>query len=124
MGEQSLFERLGGGDAVSAVVDAFYDKITADNKYNDVFKSVNVTVLRGMMKKFLTQATGGPQLYDGKNMRDAHKNVYKSGYPTEEVFNAIVDVLVQTLQDFKVPDNLIGELGAIVGSVKADVLGQ
>lgn len=115
----SLFERIGGKDAVSAAVDIFYKKVMADPVINHFF--ANVDMPRQMMKQkmFLTYAFGGMENYTGKNMRDAHAGLKL----TDEHFNAVAGHLKATLEELKVPADIQNEVMAIAASTHDDVLG-
>ena len=115
----TLFERVGGQPAVDATVDAFYVKVLADERVNDFFSDVSMKRQHTKQKSFIAAALGGPKPYEGKNMRQAHANLDL----TEDDFNVIAGHLQSTLQDLKVEEGLIGEIMAVVGSVKGDVLG-
>ena len=77
--EQSLFDRIGGRDAVNAAVDIFYDKVLADPAVSYFFEGANTALLRNKQKAFLTFAFGGPARYDGKSLRDAHGHLVERG---------------------------------------------
>ncbi len=115
---ESLFERIGGSNAVDAAVDIFYAKVLADEKVSRFFTNTDMKTQRGKMKIFLSYAFGAPLAYTGKNMRDAHAHANIKG----EHFNAVAGHLVATLQELKVAQNLIDEVVAIALSVKDDVL--
>lgn len=119
----SLFERLGGKDAVNAAVDVFYDKITKDDRVNFFFDQTNMTLQRAKQKAFLTMAFGGPNNYTGRTMREAHKKSVDRGL-NETHFNIIVEHLAGTLKELGVNDNDISEVANIASSVKNDVLNK
>ena len=68
-------------------------------------------------------AFGGPNNYTGLDMREGHAHLVKRGL-NDSHFDAVVDNLVATLKELKVPDNLIGQIGAICESTRKDVLGK
>lgn len=68
----TLFERLGGEAAISAVVDKFYDIMLKDERVLAFFKNTDMTKQRKQQKSFITMAVGGPNHYDGKDMKEAH----------------------------------------------------
>lgn len=117
---KTLFERIGGMDAVNAAVDIFYDKVLADATINGFFEGTDIGRQRGKQKAFLAYAFGAPMPYTGKNMRDAHGHMDL----TEAHFNAVAGHLVSTLQELDVADNLINEVVEIAISTKNDVLGR
>ena len=120
MSEQSLYEKIGGDAAVNAAVDVFYRKVLADDRISSFFDTVDMDAQRAKQKAFLTFAFGGPNNYQGKDMRTAHAHMKL----TEEHFNAVMENLGATLKELGVPDALIGEAAAIAASVKGDVLNQ
>ena len=73
-----------------------------------------------MQKQFLTYAFGGASKWTGRGMRAAHKDMALN----DEHFTAIAECLTATLNDLKVPAELIGEVMTVVGSVKDDVLNR
>lgn len=115
---ESLYIRLGGKDAVNAAVDLFYEKVLADNRINMFFDGVDMPRQRAHQKAFLTYAFGGAPNYDGRSMREAHKNLDLQ----EEHFTAVAENLHQTLIDLNVPEDLIEEVMTIATSTHDDVL--
>ncbi len=118
--EDSLYQKLGGKDAIDAVVDAFYVKVLADARVKHFFDDVSMDKQRRKQKDFLSAAFGGPLPWTGKDMRKAHAGMGL----TEEHFNAIAENLVNTLKDFKVKQDLIDQVVAIALTTKDDVLGR
>ena len=64
----SLYERLGGLDAVTAVVDSFVARCAEDGRINGKFERTDVPRLRKMLVDQVCEATGGPRTYTGRNM--------------------------------------------------------
>lgn len=118
----SLFEKIGGKDAVNAAVDIFYKKVLADKRINHFFEDIDMEKQRGKQVMFLTYAFGGPNNYSGKNMRDAHVKFVEKGLNAGH-FDAVIENLGATLKDLNVPDDLIGEAAEIAESTRKDVLG-
>ncbi len=114
----SVYDQIGGADAVEAAVDIFYRKVLSDPIICDFFDTVDMDKQILKQKAFLTMAFGGPNNYTGKDMREAHKHMDL----TEEHFNAVAANLVATLEELKVPQNLIGEVITIAASTHDDVL--
>lgn len=119
--EQSLFDKLGGMDAVNAATDIFYDKVLADESINHYFQGIDMKKQRAKQKAFLAYAFGAKMNYTGKDMRTAHAKLEGLN---EDHFNAVAGHLVATLNDLNVPQNLIDEVVAVALSVKDDVLGN
>ncbi len=117
---ESLFERIGGMEAVNAAVEIFYNKILADNNINHFFKNTDMKAQASKQKLFLAYAFGAPLPYTGKDMRNAHAHLKL----TEDHFNAVAGHLVTTLTELNVAQNLIDEIVTITLSTKNDVLGK
>ena len=120
---QSLFERLGGDAAVDAAVDMFYRKVLADHRISNFFDNTDMAAQRAKQKAFLTMAFGGPNNYNGKDLRSAHAALVKDGL-NDFHFGAVAEHLQDTLKELGVAPDLISEVMAIAGSTKADVLSQ
>ena len=118
--QKSLYERLGGKEAITAVVDDFVANVAADNRINGFFAKTNIPRLKANLVDQICQATGGPCTYTGRDMKTAHKGM---GI-TDADFNALVQDLQKSLNKFKVPDKEQGELLGVLGSLKPQVVGQ
>ncbi len=116
--EKSLYERLGGEEAVSAVVDDFVARVAADTRINGKFARSNVERVKFHLKEQVCAATGGPCDYTGLSMGAAHKNMKV----TEGEFNALVEDLVMTLDKFNVPAREKGELLSALGGLKSQIV--
>lgn len=117
----SLYDRLGGEAAVDAAVDVFYRKVLADDRISQYFDVVDMDAQRAKQKAFLTYAFGGPNQYEGRDMRAAHS---KLPGLNEGHFNAVMENLGATLEELGVSADLIGEAAGIALSVKDDVLNR
>lgn len=117
MKEASLYERLGGKDAITAVVDEFVANVAADKAINKFFAGADIPHLKKMLVEQICEATGGPCKYSGMDMRSAHKGM---GISNAE-FNALVGDLVKALDKFKVPEKekneLLGALATLKGAI-------
>lgn len=120
---QSLFERLGGEPAVDAAVDRFYRKVLGDPAISAYFDDSDMDAQRNKQKAFLTMAFGGPNNYTGKDLRAAHKPLVERGL-SDSHFDAVAVHLQSTLQELGVAEGLIGEVMAIAGSTRDDVLNR
>ena len=107
----SLYERLGGLDAITAVVDSFVARCASDDRINEKFARTDVPRLKKMLVDQVCEAAGGPCTYTGRSMRATHEGM---GVTAGE-FDALVGDLVATLDEFSVPkaeqDELLGLLG-------------
>lgn len=115
---QTLYERLGGIDAITAVVEDFRDRVAADDRINLKFQRTDLARLRKMLIDQVCEATGGPCRYNGRGMKEAHAGMKV----TNGEFNALVEDLVATLNRFKVPGAEQNELLAILGPLKSEIV--
>jgi len=119
--EKTLYQRLGGYDAIAAVVDDFVMQLAADPSIGVMFKGHSedrMKKIRQHVIDFICQAAGGPCLYSGRDMKTTHKGL---GI-TEEQWNTSAQYLKNTLNKFKVPEKEQKELFAAVSSIKNDIV--
>ena len=117
----TLYERLGGADAVNAAVDIFYRKMLADDRVNYFFDNTDMDRQIAKQKSFLTMVFGGPNNYTGKDMREGHKHLIKRGLNDTHV-DIVIEHLGSRLKELGVPDEDISEIASIANSVRDDVL--
>lgn len=117
MVENSLFERLGGVDAITAVTRAAVDCQMKDDRINQKYARTNVDRLIKEFVDQICQATGGPCTYTGRSMTEAHTNM---GVTNGE-FQAFVEDVVAVLDGFKVgkaeQDELLNILAPLQGEI-------
>lgn len=118
----TLYERIGGKEAVSAAVDRFYDIMLADERVKRFFTDTNMDKQRQHQKNFVTLALGGPNSYDGRDMREGHRHLVEKLGLNDSHFDATVENLVTALRDLNVPEDIIGEVGAVLETTRNDVL--
>ena len=115
---KSLFERLGGTDAITAVVKDFRDRCGGDSRISAKFARTDMARLTSMLIDQVSEATGGPAKYTGRDMKAAHANM---GVTAGE-FNSLVEDLVATLNKFGVGKAEQDELLGILGPLKSDIV--
>ena len=119
----TLYQRLGGREAIKGVVDDFVANLVADARVNNRFKGLQpaaVFKLQTNLADQICDATGGPCAYLGRDMKAVHAG---KGI-TEAEWNATVEDLVKSLNKFKVPAKEQQELLAVLGPMKKDIVGQ
>ncbi len=123
----SLYTRLGGDDAITAVTDQFIANVLADPTIADEFveagtgsNAAQYNLFRERLIDQLCEATGGPYTYRGANMYDAHDGMNI----TDAEFGALVNALVAALNQFNVPQQEQNELLAILGPMQTDIVGH
>src|SRR5215475_13642247 len=98
MVEASLYERLGGVDAITAATRAFEERAAKDDRISQKFARTNLDRLTKEFVDQLCEATGGPCTYAGLDMTVAHTNMAV----TNGEFDAFMEDLVAVLDEFKV----------------------
>src|SRR3989442_1565845 len=120
-GEKSLYERIGGYDAIAAVGDDFIGRLVADKRFEKFFVGHSEDSLKKIRQHVVDQfcaAAGGPCLYAGRDMRTSHHGL---GI-TNDDWDASAKHLVETLDKFKVPEKEKNDLLAFVTSLKKDIV--
>lgn len=118
--EASLYDRLGGKPAVTAVVDDFIGNVAGDGRINGRFASADIPRLKQMLGDQICAAAGGPCTYTGRDMMSAHRGMNIN----EAEFGALVGDLVKSLDKFRVPEREKGELLGALGGMKPQIVGH
>ena len=121
--QPTLYQRLGGYDAIAAVTDDFITHLATDPQLGRFFTGLSTDskiTVRQHVVDFLCVATGGPCKYTGRDMKTAHTGLNIS----EADWNTSVKYLVATLDKFKVPEKEKSEVLNAVGSLKRDIVGR
>jgi hemoglobin len=114
----TLYERLGGYDAIQAVVDQTITNVAADHRINKFFAHADIPRLRRNLADQICVATGGWCIYWGQDMKTAHAGMHIHSWH----FNALVQDLGMALSKFKVPAQEQHELVAILAPLKGDIV--
>lgn len=116
--ESSLYERLGGVDALGAVTRAFEERAGKDDRINQKFARTNLERLTKEFVDQLCQATGGPCSYKGLGMIEAHTNM---GVTNGE-WDAFMQDLVAVMDDFKVGKSEQGEVLNLLEPMRSEIV--
>lgn len=121
MEKKSLYQRLGGYDALAAVTDDFLGRLATDKSLGRFFvghSEDSVKKIRQLVVDQLCAATGGPCVYIGRDMKTVHKGLGIS----KADWNTAVAHLIATLDKFKVPAAEKNEVLAAIGSMEKDIV--
>ena len=122
--EKSLYERLGGVEPISLVVDDFIDRLVDNDilNANPMIKAGRVhspdAYLKFQVTNLVCQVTGGPCVYTGLGMKVAHEHLNI----TSTEWQVMLDEFKKTLDKFSVPEQEQKELFEIVESTKKDIV--
>ena len=120
--EESLYERLGGYEAISAVVHDFAEKLFTDVQVGSFFKGMGADTRKSFIQKninLVCNATGGPCKIISRDAKTVHAGL---GI-TEAEFKVVENHLVDTLDAFNVPAKEKQELLSIINTLKPDIVG-
>ena len=118
MSHHTLYERLGRGPAITAVIDDFVAKCAADSRITAKFARTDVPRLKAKLVEQVSSASGGKVEYTGRSMRETHDGM---GVTAGE-FDALVEDLVATLNQMGVPEKDQTTLLGILGPLRADIV--
>ena len=119
--KKSLYDRLGGYDAIAKVVDDFINRLATDPRFARFFSGFSTDSKKRLRQHILDQfcvAAGGPCVYMGRDMKTTHGGL---GI-TEADWDAAAKHLVEALDKYKVPKAEKDELLAFVTSQKKDIV--
>jgi len=114
--EKSLYERVGGYDALAKVVDEFIVRLVGDQRFNKFFVGHSADSQKRIRQHILDQfcaATGGPCIYTGRDMKTTHQGLAI----TEADWEAAAKHLVGSLDKFKVPQKEKDEIISVACSI-------
>jgi hemoglobin len=123
-GARSLYDRLGGVYSIATVIDDFIDRIMDDPRLNanplvdEAHHRVPPAGFKYLVTEMVCWATGGPQKYTGRSMRESHQHLMI----TAAEWEAFLDDLQKTLDKFAVPATEQAEIKAIVASTRGDIV--
>jgi len=122
--QPTLYGRLGGVYSIATVVDDFIDRVMSDPRLNanprvdEAHHRVSPAGFKYYVTEMVCGATGGPQKYTGRTMKDSHQELMI----TADEWQAFLDDFQQTMDKFGVPHIEQEELKAIVDSTRADIV--
>ena len=119
--EATLYERLGGYDALAAVTDDVIGRLASDESLARFFvghSTDSLQEIRQLIVDQLCEATGGPCVYTGRSMEDSHGGLGITAADWE----ATVAHLVATLEKFEVPEKERGEVLALASSLRDSIV--
>jgi methyl-accepting chemotaxis protein len=114
----TLFERVGGQDALTLAVEMLYERLLADPEVAFHFEGVHLGRLKERQVDFFSAALGGPKPWRGRSMAAVHEAM---GI-TREQFDVVAGHLVAVLQELVVPQELIDAILAVVAPLSSSIV--
>ncbi|MFC7330541.1 group I truncated hemoglobin [Marinactinospora rubrisoli] len=116
----TIYDRVGGYEAISTVVDDFYVRVLADPELAGFFSGTNMAKLKGRQAEFFSAALGGPVTYSGGTMKEVH-----AGRGIEQRhFDLVAGHLSAALAAAGVPEETVGEIIALVAPLADDIVSR
>ncbi len=121
MHEKTLYERLGGYDAISAVVNDLLPRLMSDPQLGRFWENRGedgVNREKQLLIDYLCSSAGGPLLYTGRDNITSHKGMGIS----ESDWENFISYLNTTLDKFQVSQQERSDLIEFIESTKADIV--
>ncbi|MFC3995785.1 group 1 truncated hemoglobin [Nocardiopsis sediminis] len=114
----TIYDRIGGHEAIEAVVDDFYVRVLADEHLAGFFTGTNMSRLKGRQAEFFSAALGGPVTYTGRGMKEVHAGLNIG----REHFELVAAHLTDALLKAGVPEDTTGEIIAAIAPLAGDIV--
>lgn len=117
---QSLYDRIGGADAMDRLVDEFYARVLSDPELGPFFAHSDMARLRRMQSELFATALGGPGTYAGMTLAEAHRG---RGIQPRHL-TRFVEHLLATLQDQDLDADDVDAVIDHVNQLAGEITGQ
>jgi hemoglobin len=120
--EKTLYERLGGYDAIAAVADNLLPRLENDTQLGRFWANRGddgIAREKQLLVDYLCSSAGGPLLYTGRDMLTSHRGM---GI-TDSDWQIFIGHLKATLAEFQVPGKEQDDVLAFIDSTRADIVG-
>jgi len=114
----TLYDKLGGDDAIAAAVEGFYARMLADPRMSHWIESVDLAKLKAHQRAFLAVGLGGPELYGGRSMRNAHSGL---GI-TDEIYTSAIQHLAGSLSELGIEASVLAQVVRRIELMRAAIV--
>ena len=118
--DASIYETIGGEDALVSVVDDFYDRVLADPQLAPYFQGTRMPALKGKSVEFFATALGGPDVYQGQTMKAIHQGRGIS----QSDFDKVAYHLTNSLVAAGVPGTIVNEIIGAIAPLADDIVAR
>jgi len=118
MQTKSLYDRLGGGDAINALTESWVARVGGDDQANGKFIRTDIERLMTEVVDQLCEATGGPCTYTGRSMLETHAGMKV----TAGEFDVVMQHLGAALDELNIPKTEQDELVALLRPMRDDIV--
>lgn len=114
----SIFDTIGGESFVHQAVGKFYRRLVNDPVLADHFQTTDVAKLESHQRMFLTAALGGPDAYEGRDMRAAHAHLPVS----DADFDRFLGHLADTLAEVGAPPDRVNAIVDALAPLRVEIV--
>lgn len=122
---ESLFERLGGDEGITLIVDDVIEAHMNNPDINDIFTPLKaypdrLEAIRKHTIAFFSAGSGGPVVYKGRDMSITHKGMNINA----EEYMYVMDDIMNVLEEHEIDDTSKKDVLAILWSLKEMIMGK
>lgn len=114
----SLYSALGENAGITKLTDDFVNRLKADSRLGTAFKDANPKHLKLMLAQQFCKVSGGPCVYEGGDMKSVHADLDI----TKTDFNALVEVLQESMDANGIPFTVQNQLLARLAPMHRDII--
>lgn len=118
--DQTLYDQLGGKEAIEKLIHTFYETVVDDKKIGRFFQGKDVGKIRSMQVEFFSAALGGPVEYTGGELATVHSGL---GI-TRNDFSHYAQLLLRTLEDLGVDETKRSKVIDRINLYADDIIGR
>jgi len=94
----------------------------ADDRVNRFFANLSMDAQVTKQLAFMSRALGGPEVYRGRDIGDAHRDLVRNQGLGDEHFDIVVQHLRDTLESLEVAADVVDEVMALIEATRPKVL--
>jgi hemoglobin len=113
----TIYDRIGGHEALEVVVEDFYVRVLADNQLSGFFTGTNMNRLKGKQVEFFAAALGGPEAYTGAPMKQVHQGRGITMYHFNLVAGHLSDALIAAGVPARTVTEIIGAIAPLAPEI-------
>jgi hemoglobin len=115
---KSLYDRLGGQDAINALTESWVARVGGDDRANGKFVRTDIPRLMKEVADQLCEVSGGPCTYTGRSMQETHDGMAV----TAGEFDVVMQHLDGALDELNVPKAEHDEVVALIIPMRGDIV--
>ena len=115
---KSLYDRLGGIDAVNALTESWVSRVGGDDRANQKFVRTDIPRLMKEVADQLCEVTGGPCAYAGRSMRETHAGMKT----TAGEFEVVMEHLRAAFDELNIAKPEQDELVELLMPMRGDIV--